>query len=252
MTPKRLKSLLQRYKQGKIDSNEVLSQLKDLPYESLGFASVDHHRSLRQGFPEVIYCPGKSIQHITEIAQTLVKHQTPLLATRAEEGVFHAIQRFIPKAKYHPEARAVTVSFGPKRKRKGKSGILIITAGTSDLFVAEEAKVTLEFLGYSVETLYDVGVAGIHRLLDRKKLLFKARVIIVVAGMDGVLPSVIGGMVRIPLIAVPTSTGYGTGLGGFSALLTMLNSCANGIAVMNIDNGFGAACLAQRILLVSK
>jgi len=252
MNPSRLKSLLKRFKQGKISADEVLSQLKTLPYETIGFASIDHHRLLRQGFPEVIYCPGKTLHQITQIAQTLLKQRTPLLATRADLKIFKAIQDRIPNAKFHSEAGVVTVSFSKKKRRKKETEILIITAGTSDLFVAEEARVTLEFLGHSIGTLYDVGVAGIHRLLDRQQLLLKARVIIVVAGMDGVLPSVIGGLVRVPLIAVPTSTGYGSGLGGVAALLTMLNSCANGIAVMNIDNGFGAACLAQRILGVSK
>jgi NCAIR mutase (PurE)-related protein len=247
MQRKRLERLLEQLREGKIEIQTVLDRLKTLPYESLGFASVDHHRSLRQGFPEVIYCPGKTIQQITGIAKSILKHQTPLLATRADRRIYQAIKRLSPRTQYHPEARAVTVPQREERKRDKRPGVLIITAGTADVPVAEEARVTLELLGDRAAILYDVGVAGIHRLLDKKDLLLQARVIIAVAGMDGALPSVIGGLVEAPLIAVPTSTGYGTGLGGLAALLTMLNSCANGIAVMNIDNGFGAACLAHRI-----
>ncbi len=243
----RLKRLLEQLRDRKIKTQTALDRLRTLPYEALGFASVDHHRSLRQGLPEVIYCPGKTIPQIIGIAKSLLKYQTPLLATRADRRVFQAIKKLSPRAQYHPEARAVTVLSKKEQNRPRRPGVLIITAGTADLPVAEEARVTLDLLGDRVTTLYDVGVAGIHRLLDRKNLLLQARVVIAVAGMDGALPSVVGGLVEAPLIAVPTSTGYGTGLGGLAALLTMLNSCANGIAVMNIDNGFGAACLAHKI-----
>jgi len=247
--PRRLGSLLDQFKKGKISRSEILELLKILPYENLDCALVDHHRFLRQGFPEVIYCPGKTVHQISEIARSILKQKVPLLATRADELIFKTIQKLSSRAQFHPEARTVTVALGKTKKPSGKL-TLIVTAGTSDIPVAEEAKVTLELLKNRVHTLYDVGVAGIHRLLDRQELLAKAQVIIAIAGMDGVLPSVIGGLVHVPVIAVPTSNGYGTGMGGVAALLTMLNSCANGIAVMNIDNGFGAACFAHRINLL--
>jgi NCAIR mutase (PurE)-related protein len=221
-----------------------LDRLRTLPYEDLGFASVDHHRALRQGFPEVIFCEGKTQAQVIAIARRLLTRGGPLLATRVEARVGRALLRLDRRAVFHEEARVVSIQ--PRREPLA-GNVLVITAGTADIPVAEEARVTAEVMGSQVDTLYDVGVAGLHRVLSRQERLFKARAIVVVAGMDGVLPSVIGGLVDRPVIAVPTSRGYGASFGGLAALLTMLNSCAAGVGVMNIDNGFGAGCLAHRI-----
>ncbi len=247
MNPEGLERLLQEVRQGRLSIEQALERLRSLPYEDLGFASLDHHRSLRQGFPEVVLCEGKSTAQVVAIARALFKKQGPFLATRAEPAVARAICKLNRRARYYPDARLVAVH---PSKSKPRGHILVVTAGTADLPVAEEARVTAEVMGSRVEQLYDVGVAGIHRLLGRKERLFEARVVIVVAGMDGVLPSVVGGLVQCPVIAVPTSRGYGASFGGVAALLTMLNSCAAGVGVMNIDNGFGAACLAHRINLL--
>jgi NCAIR mutase (PurE)-related protein len=247
MNPEGLKRLLQDVRQGEVSVEQALERLRSLPYEDLGFASLDHHRSLRQGFPEVVLCEGKSTAQVVAIARALFKKQGPFLATRAEPSVARAICKLNRRARYYADARLVAV-YPSKSRPRGH--ILVVTAGTADLPVAEEARVTAEVMGSRVERLYDVGVAGIHRLLGRKERLFEARVVIVVAGMDGVLPSVVGGLVSCPVIAVPTSRGYGASFGGVAALLTMLNSCAAGVGVMNIDNGFGAACLAHRINLL--
>lgn len=244
MNPEELTQVLQHVRQGKLSIEHALQRLRSLPYEDLGFASLDHHRSLRQGFPEVVLCEGKSTAQVVAIARALFKKQGPFLATRADPKVARAICKLNRRAQYHHDARLVTVY--PSRL-KSLGHILVVTAGTADLPVAEEARITAEVMGSRVERLHDVGVAGIHRLLGRKERLFEARVVIVVAGMDGVLPSVVGGLVQCPVIAVPTSRGYGASFGGVAALLTMLNSCAAGVGVMNIDNGFGAACLAHRI-----
>ncbi len=244
MNPEELTQVLQHVRQGQLSVEHALQRLRSLPYEDLGFASLDHHRSLRQGFPEVVLCEGKSTAQVVAIARALFKKQGPFLATRADPKVARAICKLNRRAQYHHDARLVTVY--PSRL-KSLGHILVVTAGTADLPVAEEARITAEVMGSRVERLYDVGVAGIHRLLGRKERLFEARVVIVVAGMDGVLPSVVGGLVQCPVIAVPTSRGYGASFGGVAALLTMLNSCAAGVGVMNIDNGFGAACLAHRI-----
>ena len=244
MNPTRIRRLLARVRGGTLSIEAALKQLRILPYEDLGFASLDHHRSLRQGFPEVIFCEGKTDSQIRAIARSLLSHHRPFLATRASREVATIIRRLDRRAVYHEAARIVAIR-KPKQIPFGR--VLIITAGTSDISVAEEAKVTAEVMGSHVETLYDVGVAGIHRLLERQHRLIEARVAVVVAGMDGVLPSVVGGLVDYPVIAVPTSRGYGASFGGLAALLTMLNSCAAGIGVMNIDNGFGAGCLAHRI-----
>lgn len=244
MNPEELTQVLQHVRQGKLSIEHALQRLRSLPYEDLGFASLDHHRSLRQGFPEVVLCEGKSTTQVVAIARALFKKQGPFLATRADPKVARAICKLNRRAQYHHDARLVTVY--PSRL-KSLGHILVVTAGTADLPVAEEARITAEVMGSRVERLHDVGVAGIHRLLGRKERLFEARVVIVVAGMDGVLPSVVGGLVQCPVIAVPTSRGYGASFGGVAALLTMLNSCAAGVGVMNIDNGFGAACLAHRI-----
>jgi len=247
MSPEGIEQLLKGVRAGQITVADAVQRLRTLPFEDLGFASLDHHRSLRQGFPEVLLCEGKTAKQSVAIARALIKKGGPFLATRAEPAVAKAIMKLDRRARYHADARIVAID----SKRARRAGhILILTAGTADVPVAEEARVTAEVMGSYVETLYDVGVAGLHRLLGRKDRLFEARVAIVVAGMDGVLPSVVGGLVDCPVVAVPTSRGYGASFGGLAALLTMLNSCAAGVGVMNIDNGFGAGCLAHRINLM--
>lgn len=240
----RLKKLLGSLQRGDLDVDEALARLRGLPYEDLGFAVVDHHRSLRQGFPEVIFCEGKTEAQTLAIAKGLLRKGGPLLATRVAPPLANAFKRLDRRAVYHALARAVVIQ---PRKPRLRGDILVVTAGTADIPVAEEARVTAGVMGSRVEVLYDVGVAGIHRVLGRHDRLRRARVVVVVAGMDGVLPSVVGGLVERPVIAVPTSRGYGASFGGLAALLTMLNSCAAGVGVMNIDNGFGAGCLAHRI-----
>lgn len=227
-----------------MDVTRALERLRTLPYEDLGFAAVDHHRSIRQGFPEVIFCEGKTQAQTLAIAKGLLKKGGPLLATHVSPAVAKALRRFDRRAVYHETARTVVVQ---SRKPAPTGDVLIVTAGTADIPVAEEARVTAAVMGSRVEVLYDVGVAGIHRVLGRHDRLRRARVVVVVAGMDGVLPSVVGGLVDRPVVAVPTSRGYGASFGGLAALLTMLNSCAAGVGVVNIDNGFGAGCLAHRI-----
>ncbi len=249
MNQDRLAALLQRVQGGQVSVSNAIRQLRTLPFEDLGFASVDHHRSLRQGFPEVILCEGKTPAQITAIARKLLKSGGPFLATRVSPGVAKILKQLSRQAVYHELARTVSVS-DPKRQNRGL--IVIVTAGTSDIPVAEEARVTAEVMGSRVQTLYDVGVAGLHRLLDRQASLHQARVLVVVAGMDGVLPSVVGGLVDRPIVAVPTSQGYGANFGGLAPLLTMLNACSAGIGVVNIDNGFGAACLAHRINVLAE
>jgi NCAIR mutase (PurE)-related protein len=246
MTKDKLKHLLQRYKRGGITEQDLIDKLRSLEYESLDFATVDHHRQLRQGFPEVILCQGKTPQQVAAIASTIVRKAQPLLATRATKDHFKAVRKKIRNARYNEAARTITAN-EPKEASAARGSILVITAGTSDIPVAEEAVVTARMFGNRVETLYDVGVAGIHRLLSQSGKLMKARVIIVAAGMEGALPSVVGGLVDVPVIAVPTSIGYGASFGGITALLAMLNSCASGITVVNIDNGFGAGFAASLI-----
>jgi NCAIR mutase (PurE)-related protein len=220
-------------------------------FEDLGFAKIDHHRVQRKGFPEVIYCEGKTPDQIASIAKKIAQNKHDVLATRADKKAYQAIKKVFKKAKYHESARIITVQKEPRLSVSG-SLISIISAGTSDQPVAEEAAVTAEFLGLKPERIYDVGVAGIHRLYKNINKIEKAKVLIVVAGMEGALPSVIGGLVDKPVIAVPTSVGYGSSFKGLSALLTMLNSCAPGVAAVNIDNGFGAAVMAYTILRSSK
>ena len=244
MNRERLERLLAGVRSGKVSISTALERLRALPFEDLGFASLDHHRSIRQGFPEVILCEGKTPMQVRAIASALLKHHRPFLATRATATMAALIRRIDRRAVYYQSARIVAVR---DLKRRPHGQILVITAGTSDVPVAEEARITAEVMGSRVATLYDVGVAGIHRLLGRQKQLMDARAIVVVAGMDGVLPSVVGGLVSCPVVAVPTSRGYGASFNGLAALLTMLNSCAAGVGVMNIDNGFGAGCLAHRI-----
>ncbi len=249
MDHKRLTQLLKDLRAGKLDVPRAVARLRSLPFEELGFASLDHHRSIRQGFPEVILCEGKTKAQVVAIARGLLKKGGPLLATRAEPEIAKALVRLDRRAVYSELARTVVVQ---PRKPAAKGDILIVTAGTADIPVAEEARITAEVMGSRVEVLYDVGVAGIHRLLSRTHRLQRARVLVVAAGMDGVLPSVIGGLVDCPVVAVPTGRGYGASFGGLAALLTMLNSCAAGVGVMNIDNGFGAGCLAHRINMLGE
>lgn len=243
-----IKYLLKSVKEKKMTIEEAYSKLKNLPYEDIGFAKVDHHRHLRKGFPEVIYCEGKTPEQIAKIAKRISKNGQDVLATRADRKAFSAVKKALRGAKYHQTARIITVKMGNREFHSRGVPIAIITAGTADLPVAEEAAVTSEFLGNKVERIYDVGVAGIHRLLKNMPKIKKAKVVIVVAGMEGALPSVIGGLIDKPIIAVPTSIGYGASFKGLSALLTMMNSCAPGIAVVNIDNGFGAAVVAHYIV----
>jgi pyridinium-3,5-biscarboxylic acid mononucleotide synthase len=241
-----LTSLLERVRDGNVDVGSAVNRLRDLPYEDVGgFARLDHHRGVRQGMPEVVLAEGKTTEQVVAILEHLVAQGGPVLATRAAPAVFDAVRERVPAAEYNPLGRTILVP-DPDAPR-GRPGILILTAGTADIPVAEEAAVTATAMGHAVERVYDVGVAGIHRLLDRLESLRRARVIVVVAGMDGALPSVVGGLVDAPVIAVPTSVGYGAAFGGLSALLTMLTSCAAGITVVNIDNGFGAGFAAAMI-----
>jgi pyridinium-3,5-biscarboxylic acid mononucleotide synthase len=223
---------------------QIMAALREQPFEDLGFAKVDHHRSIRQGFSEVVLGLGKTPDQIAKIASQIVGRGQPLLVTRADEAAWNTVKTVVANAEYHAVARCITVK-GPAAP--GKGTIALCSAGTSDLPVAEEAAVTAEALGNEVDRMYDVGVAGIHRVLAQRDRLASARVIIVVAGMEGALPSVVAGMVGVPVIGVPTSIGYGASFGGVAALLGMLNSCANGVSVVNIDNGYGAGCIASMI-----
>jgi len=245
-----IKNLLTQIKSGKISTEEAYSKLKNLPYEDLGFAKIDHHRHLRKGFPEVIYCEGKTPGQIAHIAYRISQNGHDVLATRADRKAYLAVKKVLKDAVFHQSAKIISVQKELRRLVAGS--VALITAGTADLPVAEEAAVTAEFLGLKVDRLFDVGVAGIHRLLKNMRKIDKAKVIIVVAGMEGALPSVVGGLVDKPVIAVPTSVGYGSSFKGLAALLTMLNSCAPGVAVVNIDNGFGAAVMAYSILGIAK
>lgn len=242
-----LRNLLTRLNQGEIDVDRALEALRWLPYEAVqGFANLDHHRSLRSGFPEVIFSPGKTPGQILELFNRLTERNPQVLATRLAPEVYAQIGEGLPKAAiYHPNARVLWLDREPNRPKA--TGIVVLTAGTADIPVAEEAAITAELHGHQVERIYDVGVAGLHRLLDRLPSLQAAQVLVVVAGMEGALPSVVGGLVSAAVIAVPTSIGYGASFQGLAALLGMLNSCASGVAVVNIDNGFGAGCLAAKI-----
>jgi len=249
MDPSALKKLLRDVRGKSLSVEEAVKRLRHMPYEPLGFATIDHHRSLRQGHPEVILCEGKRPEQVLAIIRRMTAAGSPVLATRAAAGLYRSVKRIDRRAVYHEAGRAITIENRKDRPplRKAPGHVLLITAGTSDIPVAEEAKVTIEFLGGRVETLYDVGVAGLHRLLDHRSRIEAARVLIVAAGMDGALASVVGGWANQPVVAVPTSVGYGASFGGIAALLTMLNACAPGVAVVNIDNGFGAGVLAHRI-----
>jgi NCAIR mutase (PurE)-related protein len=240
-----LRELLNEVRAGSRTVESALNRLRDLPFENLGYARLDHHRALRTGFPEVVFCEGKRVEQIVEILERLEQKHSPVLATRASHEIYDAVTARIPSAKYFEDARIIQI--GMNGAEPTETIVLVVCAGTADLPVAEEAAVTAGALGSRVEKLYDVGVAGVHRLLAARDRLNAANVIVVVAGMDGVLPTIVGGLVAAPVIAVPTSIGYGTGLGGVSALMTMLNACAPGIAVVNIDNGFGAGYLGHLI-----
>ncbi len=240
-----LQELLVAVRKGTLSVEQALERLQVLPYENLGFARIDHHRHLRRGFPEVIFCPGKTVEQVTAIFGRLVKTGGTVLATRAEPEVFEALRTEHPEVEYHREARAVVIHGEEKPEPSGC--IAVVSAGTADQPVAEEAALTAELVGGRVERLYDVGVAGIHRLFDNWDILKNARVIVVVAGMEGALASVVGGLATCPVIAVPTSIGYGAHFNGLAPLLTMLNSCATGVAVVNIDNGYGAGYIAALI-----
>jgi NCAIR mutase (PurE)-related protein len=249
MTQTELQQLLDAIRAGTVEPGHatavIMGALRTAPFDELGFAKVDTHRALRQGFPEVILGLGKTPAQIAAIAGRIAEHGQSLLVTRATPDAHAAVAAIIPEAVYHHEARAITLARGDIEP--GHGTVLVASAGTSDIPVAEEAAVSAEIMGNTVERLYDVGVAGLHRLLRSQDRLHQARVIIVAAGMEGALPSVLAGLVRAPVIAVPTSIGYGASFGGVAALLGMLNSCANGVAVVNIDNGFGAACMASAI-----
>jgi len=247
MYKKKIKEILNKVKNQEIEVDDAADSLKDLPYKDLGYARVDHHRTIRNGYPEVIYCEGKSLEEIEGIALEMLKNESNILASRANQEIYQRLKKIAPEAEYHERSKMIFVE--KQKIEKNKSKIIVVSGGTSDIPVAEEAVVTAEALGNNVDTLYDVGVAGLHRLLGSLDKLDDAEVIIVAAGMEGALASVVGGLVDKPVIAVPTSIGYGANFGGLSAMLTMLNSCASGVGVVNIDNGFGAAYLASTIVL---
>jgi NCAIR mutase (PurE)-related protein len=247
MNEPELVQLMRAVRSGRLSSEAAVERLKNLPFEDLGFAKVDHHRALRQGFAEVIFGKGKTPAQVAEIAKSMLRRDTRqnILITRADRKIFAAVKRLSRNAKFHELSGVITVE--RNRDISGKGTICVVSAGTSDIPVAEEAALTAQSMGNRVERLYDVGVAGIHRLLHHREALTKARVIICVAGMEGALPSVVGGLVSVPVIAVPTSVGYGASFAGLAALLGMLNSCASNVTVVNIDNGFGAAHVASSI-----
>lgn len=245
MRPEYIRELLEGVRGGKVDIEAAMEKLKDLPFEDLGFAVVDHHRELRTSFAEVIFCQGKTEDQVVAIARSIIAHGQNLLATRCDIPAAEALLTSFPEAVHNPQARIVTFSQAPTPPMQGS--VAVLCAGTADIPVAEEAAVCVEVMGSSVERIYDVGVAGLHRLLARRLQISAARVLIVAAGMEGALASVVGGMFDKPIIALPTSVGYGASFGGIAALLTMLNSCAAGVTVVNIDNGFGAAFAASLI-----
>jgi NCAIR mutase (PurE)-related protein len=249
-SPDFLLKLLKAIRAGKISPEQGLERLVDLPYEDIEFAKIDHHRALRTGLPEAIYSAGKTDEQVATIFERMAKKRGNVLATRATHSAAELVRQRVPQAKYHPIARAITLR---QIKRPTFPGTLaVLCAGTSDLPVAEEAAVTAELMGNKITRIYDVGVAGLHRLLAYRSTLTRCRAIIVCAGMEGALPTVVAGLVRVPVIAVPTSVGYGASFGGIAALLGMLNSCAPNVAVVNIDNGFGAACFATTLVSSAK
>ena len=240
-----MKEILKDYKAGKLSLNEVLEKIKLLPYEDLDFVKIDTHRAIRKGFPETIYCPGKTISQILKILEKMNENDNSILATKANKKIFSEVIKIYPNAIFNNLAKTIVINKEKTQTKKGK--ILVVTAGTSDIPVAEEAFVTAEIMGNDVEKAYDVGVAGVHRLFDIKDKIFEANVIIVVAGMEGALASIVGGLAACPVIAVPTSVGYGASFKGIAPLLTMMNTCAEGVVVVNIDNGFGAGYFATLI-----
>ena len=240
-----LRKLLGQLRDGTVGMSEVVDQIRRLPFEDLGFATIDTHRDLRCGFPEVIFCQGKTPAQVAAIAERLLATDAEVLASRATADHYEAVRKIVPDAEHHEAARMIVCN--RKAKELPEGTILVVSAGTSDIPVAEEARVTAELMGNPVEKLYDVGVAGIHRLLQQADHVFDANVLIVVAGMEGALASVVGGLTSRPVIAVPTSIGYGASFGGLAALLAMLNTCASGVCVVNIDNGFGAGYVASLI-----
>ena len=245
MNQESIRKLFEQVRKGKLTPDDAVSRLRHMPFEDLGFAKVDHHRALRAGMPEVILGQGKTPAQVAEIFARLAKHEGNVLATRASEKQFAAVKKKARRAEYHSLARAIVLQRDPTKY--GKGIVAVVSAGTSDIPVAEEAVVTAEVMGNEVQHFYDVGVAGIHRLLANREALTRARVVIVCAGMEGALPSVVGGLVGVPVIAVPTSVGYGASFEGLAALLGMLNSCASNVSVVNIDNGFGAGYVASLI-----
>ena len=245
MNPDAIRSLLQGVREGQVELDEAVERIRALPFEDLGFVNIDTHRSLRCGFPEVIFCQGKTPAQVATITEHLLATDAEVLSSRADASHYDAIKAIDPDAEYHEAARMIVSNRKEKPLPPGK--ILVVTGGTSDIPVAEEARITAELLGNRVEALYDVGVAGIHRLLQRKDKVFEANVLVVAAGMEGALASVVGGLTHRPVVAVPTSIGYGASFGGLAALLAMLNSCASGVCVVNIDNGFGAGTIASMI-----
>lgn len=245
MREEALRGLLEDVKEGRLSIQDGLDQLRELPYKDLGHAKIDSHREIRVGCPEVIFCQGKTVQQVVEIVRFMLTQDTNILATRATEEVYHAVGEVCADARFYPEARSIVIK--KKDIPKPESYVAIVSAGTSDLPVAYEAAVTCELLGNRVEMINDVGIAGIHRLFDHLKAIRGAKVVVAVAGMEGALASVVGGLVDKPVIAVPTSVGYGASFNGLAALLAMLNSCAPGVSVVNIDNGFGAGYIASMI-----
>jgi NCAIR mutase (PurE)-related protein len=245
MNAKEVEKLLKDVKKGETSIEDALEILKNFPYTDLGFARIDHHREMRTGYPEIIYCAGKSVEQVREIFRVMSEKESNVIGTRANKEMFEAVRSILTDAVYYPVARIISLQ--KKKPKVPESRIAIITAGTSDMPVAEEAAVTAELLGNNVLKIYDAGVAGIHRLVDKLPEIRNCRVIIVIAGMEGALASVVGGLVDKPVIAVPTSVGYGANFGGISALLAMLTSCSTGVTVVNIDNGFGAGFAASMI-----
>ena len=245
MDQQNLENLLRRLQAGEVNIAETVEKLKHLPFENLGFAHVDHHRAIRNGFPEVIFGRGKTPEQIAGIAEKLLERAANVLVTRTERSAFELVQQIEPTARFHESCGAISII--RDRTEHGKGTVAIVTAGTSDIPVAEEAAITVEAMGNQLLKLFDVGVAGIHRILSQREVLQAARVVVCVAGMEGALPSVVGGLVSVPVIAVPTSIGYGASFGGVAALLGMLNSCASNVTVVNIDNGFGAGYVASLI-----
>lgn len=245
MNSEELKKILTQVQEQKLEVDDALRKLEDFPYSDLGFAKIDHHREIRTGYPEIIFCQGKTIEQIVKISEHMYEKGGNIIATRANQEIFDTLKKTIPSAKYYNIARIISVQ--QRKVKTPETYIAIITAGTADIPVAEEAAVTAELLGNKVEKIFDAGVAGLHRLVDNISVLRQARVVVVIAGMEGALASIVGGLINKPIIAVPTSVGYGANFQGVSALLAMLTSCANGVSVVNIDNGFGAGFNASMI-----